>query len=178
MRVFRFAAVSALLAFGLLSACSTLPRLEAANDIHAFLVAIRDGDNAAFDAHVDRPALKSQLKARLLSGAVESSGAASPATLGALLVGPLVDVGVDTLVRPDVFRVIAGELGYSADKPIPSTLAISGFVRPVEDGRACIFTRRNGPCVLMFKDEAGVWKLIGFEGRIEMGKGGRLKLGS
>jgi hypothetical protein len=28
----------------------------------------------------------------------------------------------------------------------------------------------------VFKDEAGTWKLIGFEGRIEMGKGGKLKL--
>lgn len=176
MRVFRPVAVMALLASLALAACSTIPRFEAANDIHAFLVSIRDTDTAAFDAHLDRPALKSQLKARLLSGAVENSGAASPAALGALLVGPLVDIGVDTLVRPDVFRAIAVEVGYSAEKPVPNVVTISQFVRPLDDGRACIFTRRNGPCVLMFKDEAGVWKLIGFEGRMQMGKGGRLKL--
>jgi hypothetical protein len=30
--------------------------------------------------------------------------------------------------------------------------------------------------VLVFRDEAGTWKLIGFEGKIDFGKGGKLKL--
>jgi hypothetical protein len=158
-----------------LGACAVVPRYEAANDIHAFLVAIRDGDRAGFDAHVDRAALKAQLRARLLA---DGAGSGAAGAVGALLAGPLVDIGVDTLVRPDVFRAIAIEVGYSADKPIPGVIAIGQFVRPLDDGRACVFTRRAGPCVLMFKDEGGVFKLIGFEGRIELGKGGRLKLQS
>ena len=57
------------LLFGLaalaLSACATAHRLDAAGDVHALLISIRDNDQAAFDAHVDRPALKKDLQAKL-----------------------------------------------------------------------------------------------------------------
>lgn len=164
----------AVLIFLLMSACATLPRFEAASDIHALLVAIRDGDRSAFDAHVDRAALKEQLRARVLSEAGSSSALAA---LGALLARPLVDVAVDQLVRPDVFRAVAVELGYASDKPLPGSITISQFVRPLEGGRACVFTRRGGPCVLLFRQEDGVYKLVGFEGRFNF-SGGRLKLSS
>lgn len=170
MRRFPFFAA----ALAALAGCATIPRYEAANDIHAFLIAIRDGDRAAFDAHVDRPALKEQLKSRLMAEAAGTNG--SLGGLGALIAGPLVDIGVDTLVRPDVFRAVAIDHGYAPDKPIPGVIAIGQFVRPLDGGRACVITKRDGPCVLVFKDEAGVWKLIGFEGRIDLGKGGKLKL--
>jgi hypothetical protein len=55
-------------------------------------------------------------------------------------------------------------------------LAIGAFVRPLDADRACVFTRKAGPCVLIFKDEAGVWRLIGYEGRISFGGGGKLTL--
>jgi hypothetical protein len=158
----------------LAAACSTIPRYEAASDIHAFLVAIRDGDRSTFDAHVDRPALKAQLRSRFMAEAANDKGGVG--AFGALLAGPLVDLGVDTLVQPDVFRAIAIEVGYSPDKPIPGALIIGQYVRPLDDGRACIFTKKNGPCVLIFKDEAGTWKLIDFEGHMSFGKGGKLKL--
>ena len=45
-----------------LAGCATANRLGAANDVHALLVAIRDDDQAGFDAHVDRNALKEQLQ--------------------------------------------------------------------------------------------------------------------
>lgn len=151
-----------------------MPRFEAAGDIRAFLVSIRDGDRAAFDAHVDRGALKENLRSRLLAAAAGSGGAA---TLGAALAGPFVDVAVDALVRPDVFRAVALEVGYAPDKPIPGSYAIAQFVRPLQDDRACVFTRSGGPCVLIFRREDGVFRLIGFEGRFEFANG-RVKLAS
>jgi hypothetical protein len=157
-----------------LAGCATIPRYEAANDIHAFLIAIRDGDRAAFDAHVDRPALKEQLRSRFLAEAKQSTG--SLGALGALVTKPLIDLGVNTLVRPDVFRAVALDHGYSPDKPVPGVIAIAQFVRPLDSGRACVVTKKDGPCALVFKNEDGTWKLIGFEGRIEFGKSGKLKL--
>jgi hypothetical protein len=41
----------------MLAGCASVQTFDAARDVHAFLVAVRDGDRAAFDAHVDRPAL-------------------------------------------------------------------------------------------------------------------------
>ena len=57
------------LAIGLLaaalSACASVQRLDAASDVHALLVSIRDDDPATFDAHVDRGALKQELQGKL-----------------------------------------------------------------------------------------------------------------
>ena len=46
-----------------LGACATAPKLGAANDVHAFLISIRDDDSATFNAHVDHEALKAQMGA-------------------------------------------------------------------------------------------------------------------
>ena len=149
---------------GLIAACATVPRFEAAGDIHAFLVAIRDGDRQTFDDHVDRPALKTQLKSRLIASESEAHGAGSLQALGAVLAGPLVDVGVDALVQPETFRAVAIQLGYAPDRPIPNQLQISAFLRLIGDGEVCVVTRREGPCTLVFRNEAGVWRLVGYEG--------------
>lgn len=162
----RLRPLAGLLAAALLAACATVPRFEAANDIHAFLVSIRDGDQARFDAHVDRPALKAQLKSRLIAQQSESHGADSWQAIGAVLAGPLVDVGVDALVQPQTFRAVALNLGYAPDRPVPNVLQISAFLKTVGDGEVCVVTRHDGPCTLVFRNEGGDWRLVGYEGDI------------
>ncbi len=169
----RFAAL-VLLALAL-GACATVPKFEAAGDIHAFLVAIRDGDRESFDAHVDRPALKEQLKSRLIAEQAQTHGAASWQSLGAVLAGPLVDVGVDALVQPATFRAVAIRLGYTPDQPIPNRLQIDAFLRAIGDGSVCVVTHRDGPCTLVFHNEDGVWRLVGYEG--DLGRLNRGRLG-
>ena len=58
---------------GFLAACATSSRLEAANDVHALLVAIRDEDRQAFDARVDREALKAEIASRLQGWRAQSA---------------------------------------------------------------------------------------------------------
>ena len=162
--------VLAVLAALSLGACATVPRVDAAADIHAFLVSIRDGDRAGFEAHVDREALKTQLRARVMAETASASpnGAASLGALGAFLAGPVVDVAVDALLRPEVFRAVAEMRGYSADQPLPGVIAIAQFVRPLGGGLVCVVTRKDGPCLLDFKNEDGVWRLTGFEGDMSL----------
>ena len=172
MRLLRRLAAPVLLAVAL-AACATVPKFEAAGDIHAFLVAIRDGDRESFDAHVDRPALKAQLKSRLIAEQAQTHGNASWQALGAVLAGPLVDVGVDALVQPATFRAVAIRVGYSPDQPIPNRLQIDAFLRAIGDGSVCVVTRRDGDCTLVFHNEDGVWRLVGYEGdlsRLNRGK--------
>ncbi len=145
-----------------LCACATVTRYDAAGDIHAFLVSIRDGDKTAFEAHVDRPALKEQLRARMMAGMLKRQDGLG--ALGALFAGPLADVAVDQLVQPSVFLAVAEANGYAPSKPLPSRAALTGALRRVEDDRVCVTTKRDGPCVLDFRNEAGVWRLIAFEG--------------
>jgi len=158
---------SALLAALALCACSTVPKLDAAADVHAFLVAIRDGDRAGFEAHIDRPALKTNLRARLLAQ-VAWSNADGGQVLGALLASPLADVAADAFLQPEVFRAVAELRGYSPDRPIPSSFAIARFIRPLGGGTACVVQKKDGPCLLNFTNEAGTWRLTSFEGDLSL----------
>jgi hypothetical protein len=148
-----------------LTACATVTRYDAAGDIHALLVAIRDNDGQAFDAHVDRPALEAQMKARLTAAAVQRGGA-----LGGFLAqafGGLTDALVDAAVQPQVFLAVAEAKGYQPSKPLPSRVAISQSLRYLEGDRVCVTGNRDGPCLLVFRNESGTWRLIAFEGPLD-----------
>lgn len=150
-----------------LGACATLQQYEAAGDIHAFLVAIRDGDQATFEAHIDRPALKTQMRARLIGYVLQRKDAGAFGALGAALAGPVADFAVDALAQPQVFLAVAEAEGYSPDQPIPGRAWLAPLIRPIDADRACVTTRAGGPCVLVFRNEGGAWKLIAFEGDLK-----------
>lgn len=150
-----------------LSACATAHRLTAANDVHALLLSIRDNDRATFDAHVDRPALEREIEARLM----EQGKKAKPNSLGALgaiLAPSLAQFAGDALIQPKVFRQVAEYYGYKPDTQIPNTLAIAGSLKALPDGRVCATKKKNGPCMLTFTQQDGVWRLTGFEGDTSM----------
>jgi hypothetical protein len=153
-------------AAALLTACATAEKFDAASDIRAFLVAVRDGDRTTFDAHVDKPALKANLKARLLAAKASSHGVQSREAVAALLAGPLVSVAVDALARPVVFRAAAELAGYGPDTRIPGPLVLGQDLQPMPDDRVCALIRHR--CAFVFKREEGVWKLIDFEGDLDL----------
>lgn len=153
--------LAAVLLSATLAACASVQRLDAANDVHALLVSIRNDDQAAFDAHVDRPALKRAIQAR-----IEQSASKRYGSLGALLAPGLADFAGDALLQPQVFRLVAQRYGYSDRTRIPGPLAIAGALRPMPDGRVCAVKKKDGPCFLTFTREAGVWRLTGFEGDV------------
>ena len=152
----------ALLGVVVVPGCATVTRYDAAGDIRAFLVAVRDGDRPAFDEHVDRPALKTNLRARLLAEAGGKYGVESRETAGALLAGPLVDVAVDALVRPQVFRAAATLAGYGPETRVPGPLVLGQDLKPLDQDRVCALIRHR--CAFVFKREDGVWRMIDFEG--------------
>ena len=145
----------------LVAACASVQRLDAANDVHALLLSIRDNDEAAFEAHVDRPALKQAIAAKIEQKASKRYGA-----LGSLLAPGLAEFAGDTLVQPGVFKLVAKEYGYTDQTKVPGPIAIAGALRPLPDGRVCAVRKKDGPCVLVFTKEQGVWKLTGFDGDI------------
>lgn len=145
-----------------LGACATAKRLDAANDVHALLISIRDNDQAAFDAHVDRPALKRELEARMTAEAKKDSRLGP---LAAILAPGLAELAGEALVQPRVFKRVAEHYGYTPQTKIPGPIAISQSLKPLPDGRMCATRKKDGPCLLMFtKDAQGHWRLSGFEG--------------
>ena len=158
-------AIAALMGFAAVS-CAGIDRYDAAGDVHAFLISIRNDDAQTFNAHVDRPALKEQLRARLMAQAAKRGGAAGALT--ALLARPLVGVAVDALVQPDVFLLVAESLGYTPDAPIPNRVLIAAALRRIDSDHVCAPIKREGPCVLVFRREDDVWRLIDFNGDLSM----------
>ncbi len=147
------------------SACATAQKLGAANDVHALLVSIRDNDHAAFDAHVDHEALKADLQSKIeqqLSTNKKMKG------LAALLGPSTLDLADQLLVQPRTFRMVAEQYGYRSDMQIPGAIAISRSLKTLPDGRVCATKKKDGPCLLVFTKEQGVWKLTGFEGDSSM----------
>lgn len=151
----------------LLASCAGVDRYDAAGDVHAFLISIRNNDAQTFNAHVDRPALKEQMRARLMAQA-QKRGGAMGMMLGAYLADSLVGPAVDALVQPEVFLAVAQMMGYSPNTPIPSRLAIASALRRIDSDHVCAPTKANGPCLLTFRNEDGVWRLTDFNGDLSM----------
>jgi hypothetical protein len=161
----RLAAALGLLA---LAGCATTERLSAANDVHALMIAIRDDDRPAFDAHVDRRALEAQIQAKIVERAAAANSPATFKGLGILMSGPLARAAGGVLIQPEVFRAVADYYGYRPSTPIPGTFAIATALRSLPDGRVCAVTKRAGPCLVTFADEDGVWRLVSFDGDAAM----------
>lgn len=147
-----------------LSACASVRKLDAASDVHALLVAIRDDDQQAFDAHVDREALKDEIEARLTAEGRKDERLGG---LAAILAPALADLAGETLIQPSVFRGVAAYYGYDRNTKIPNPIAISQALKPLPDGRVCATRKKDGPCLLIFtKGPDGQWRLSGFEGEL------------
>jgi hypothetical protein len=157
----------------LVAACATTARITAASDVHLLLIAIRDDDHAAFEAHVDRPALEQELEARILQRTQSAEVGDAGRALGALLARPLAQLAGDALIRPSVFRAVAEYYGYKPGTPIPGQFEIAAALRALPDGRVCAAKRHDGPCLVTFAKEAGTWRLVSFDGDIKQLQLGR-----
>lgn len=144
-----------------LAACASVGKLDAAGDVHALLISIRDGDQAAFDAHVDRPTLTREIEARLRAEGAKDTRYSG---LAAALAPALAQFASEALLQPQVFRAVAERYGYGPGTPIPNSIIISRQLKQLPDGRVCATRKKDGPCLLMFTKIDGVWKLSGFEG--------------
>jgi len=148
-----------------LSACATAQKLGAASDVHALLIAIRDNDGATFDAHVDHEALKAQLQVQLDKRIGENKKVRQ---LAALLGPSVIDFADQALIQPKTFKMVAEQYGYTSDMQIPNSIAIASVLKQLPDGRVCATKKKDGPCMLVFTKEQGVWKLSSFEGDFSM----------
>ena len=150
-----------------LSTCATVQTLDAAGDVHALLISIRDNDRATFDSLVDRRALQREIQGRLMAEASKKDERI--AVLAALLGPSVAEVAGNALIQPNVFRAVAEYYGYTPQTRIPGQIGISTALRQLPDGRVCAMKNKDGPCMLTFtKAVDGRWKLSGFDGELSM----------
>lgn len=147
----------------LVSGCATTERIDAAGDVHNFLVAVRDNDGPSFNRYVDRPAIATSLEGRLIREASNVGASRNVKLAAAALAGPAASLATQALVRPSVFRMVAFNLGYTPDKPIPGQLNIASGLRYVDGGRVCAAKSKKDPCLLTFAREEGTWRLVSID---------------
>jgi len=147
--------IGALAGLALLIAGCEAPqqRLDAGKDVHAFLVAAREGDRATFDRHVDRAALKAQLRAELDGGL--AAGAGLPSSVTGVVLDSLVDG-----FGPESFQLATQGVGALANRT-PTAPEIAAVLRPLEGGRVCLPRSPGGAdCAATFADQDGTWRLV------------------
>lgn len=149
-------ALSALLAVGLLlSGCQQAnTRLDAAEDVRAFLVAVRERDRTTFDRHVDRDLLRADLRRQLSARAGEGDPVA------ALLGSDQADRILDGLISPEAFNFAVEQAGPALDRT-PSAPEIAAILKPAGENRLCLPSGgRDGPCAVTFALDGDTWKLV------------------
>jgi hypothetical protein len=90
--------------------------------------------------------------------------------LGGLLAqtfGGVGDALVDAALQPQVFLAVAEAKGYRPSRPLPGRMAITGSLRQLDGERVCVTSKKDGPCLLVFRDEGGTWRLVGYEGPMD-----------
>ncbi len=139
------AALSALVL--LLGGCGVGARGDAAEDVARFLAAAQSHDRVAFEAQVDRPTVRDDLRRRIAEAAradsLDVDGGPSEFTL-------------DRMIAPAVIHVVDSAGEPLAEAPRPSQVATA--LKKVDDGKVCL--QREGGCLLTFARSKEGWRLV------------------
>jgi hypothetical protein len=136
-----------------LGGCGGRERSDAATGIARFLAAVQSGDRRAFEAAIDRAAVRADLRGQLIAVArangVEVDGGPS-------------DFALDRMVAPEVFRLVEAGSGRPLAAP-PSPGQVGPLTTLKDGGHACLGEPGGEPCLLSFakgkaKDD---WRLVG-----------------
>ena len=124
----------------------------AAEAAHAVLAAVWSGDVKQFEATVDRPALRADLRRQLLAVAQVNTLSVE---------GGASDAALDRMITPDAFRMVEQQTG--APLPAAPTKAqIQALLKPAGKDRACVQAAApEQACLLTFAKEKTGWRLVG-----------------
>jgi hypothetical protein len=143
----------AALAALMLSACARKPQEAAAADAaQTLLAAAWSGDAQRFEAAVDRPAVRADLRRQLM--AVAQANALS-------VEGGASDAALDRMITPAAFRLVQAGAGAPL-AAAPSQAQTAALLQPAGPDRACVASA--GPartCLLTFARQKAGWRLVG-----------------
>lgn len=141
----RMGAVVALSALGLvLGGCEGRARSEAAASAERLLKAVETGDRVAFEAEIDREAVREDVRRQMVEWARER---------GLEVDGGPSEFALDRMISPEALHVVrAGDAA-----PIRERLKI-------QDGKVCLpADDGSGRCLLTFGKSDKRWRLVGMQ---------------
>lgn len=145
----RIAPLLVLVAVGL-NGCGAAAPKGAIESASRLLAAVMQGDRAAFEAQIDRAAVREDMRRQV-------AAIAKGATLE--IEGGPSEFALDRMISPDAVRVVDS----SGDKPTvaPTPAQVAPLMRKVDDKKACLREADGDHCVLTFAKGDGHWRLVG-----------------
>jgi hypothetical protein len=152
--MFRMGSAAALAALAVsLSGCDIGVRADAARAIERFLAAVHNDDRAAFEAAVDRDALRADLSDQLTELARSK---------GVVVEGGPSEFALDRMISPEVFRIVEAKTGQALGHA-PSAAEIALIMKVRDNNHVCVGDPRKAACTLAFARRGGVWRLVGMQ---------------
>jgi hypothetical protein len=152
--MFRKSSAVALAALAVsLAGCDIGVRADAAKAIERFLAAVHDDDRAAFEAAVDRKALRSDLSEQLTELARAK---------GVVVEGGPSEFALDRMISPGAFRIVEAKSGQALGHA-PSAAEIALILKVRDKNHVCVGDPGEDRCSLSFAKRAGVWRLVGMQ---------------
>lgn len=154
-----------LLAAGLgLAGCGrTAPPVQggAAESASRLLTAAFTGDRVAFEAEIDRAAVREDLRRQV-------TGLAKGAALD--VDGGPSEFALDRMISPAAFRLVHAGSG-EALREAPTAKQVAPLMQVLDGRHACLKDAERGGCLLTFAKGNGHWRLVGMKAmglRIEL----------
>jgi hypothetical protein len=147
----RVAALAALVLA--IQACARKPaeRAETAA-VQALLVSAWSEDAQGFEAVVDRPAVRADLRQQLLQVAQANELAVE---------GGASDAALDRMITPHAFRLVAAGSGAPLAAP-PTREQAAALLKPDGKDRVCLHDQTpQAACLLTFASDKAGWRLVG-----------------
>jgi hypothetical protein len=134
-----------------LSGCDIGVRTDAAKAIERFLAAVHDDDRAAFEAAIDRPALRANLGGQLTELARAK---------GVVVEGGPSEFALDRMISPGAFRLVEAKTGQALPHA-PSAAEIALIMKVQDKSHVCVDDPAKSRCLLSFAKRGGTWRLVG-----------------
>jgi len=143
--------VMAMAAF-VLSACGGGAPKGAAESASRLLAAAVAGDRAAFEAEIDRAAVRNDIRRQVAAvargQALEIEGGPS-------------EFALDRMISPTAIRLVHARTGQPLAKA-PTVDQVAELMRELDADHACL-KGRKGDCLLTFAREDRAWRLVGMK---------------
>lgn len=137
----------------LMGGCDIGVRADASRAIERFLTAIHNDDRKAFEAAIDRDALRSDLADQLNALARGK---------GVIVEGGPSEFALDRMITPEAFRVVEAQTGQVLNHA-PNAAEIALIMKVRDKSHVCVGDPRKTSCTLSFAKRAGVWRLVGMQ---------------
>lgn len=137
-----------------LGSCGGSARHDAAETAARLLSAVVHGDRTAFEAAIDRGAVRDDVR-RQVAQLAQASGLEVDG-------GPS-EFALDRMIAPEAINVVDARSGQAVDKA-PTPTQVAPQIQMNGDGRACLRDAPHGKtCALTFARSDEGWRLVGMK---------------